>query len=171
MCEKRSKVDFPISLSGVSTVAGAKSHRLVGFGLRTKTWFDVKVYAMTLHLDPTTTLPALSEWKGKDSDPIQSSTAVYETILKPASGKTLRLVMRRGVDGDDMRTAFEDALEPRMKRAQKEFKMPGSAAALKLFRSFFDVDELKKGQVLNFTWHPASATTPGHLQTRVNRVV
>lgn len=167
--ESRSKVDFPVRLAAVVS-AGTPApapHRLAGFGLRTKTIFDVKVYAMALYLDPATTLAALAPEAGRDKKALQGDARVYETILKPASGKTLRLVMRRDVDADDMREAFEDALEPRVARAEKEFSMPGGKAALKSLRTFFDLDELEKDQILDFTWHPATAERAGRLEVRV----
>lgn len=165
--EKRSKVDFPVVLAPVGGAKESKAHRLAGFGLRTKTIFDVKVYAMALYVDPETTLTALDPWKGKNQDTLESDSKVYEALLKPANGKTLRLVMRRDVDADDMRDAFEDALEPRVARAAREFGMPGGENALRVFRTFFDVDELKEDQILDFSWHPATGTSPGRLVTRV----
>lgn len=168
--EKRSKVDFPVALAPVGASKEQPAHLLAGVGLRTKTIFNVKVYAMGLYLDPQTTLPSLAAWKDKDRDSIQGDSKVYELLLKPASGKSLRLVMRRDVDADDMRDAFEDALEPRVKRAAKEFGMPGGLEALKVFRGFFDLDELEKDQVLDFSWIPATATSPGRFTTRVGGV-
>ena len=168
--EKRSGVEFPVQLAPVSAPSDTPAHRLAGFGLRTKTIFGVKVYAMALYVDPATTLTALAPWKGKEIEVIQDDSRVYEVLLKPSSGKSLRLVMRRDVDADDMRDAFEDALEPRVKRAAKEFNMPGGIEALRVFRTFFDLDELEKNQILDFSWTPATATGPGRLTTRVGGV-
>ena len=166
--ESRSKVDFPLRLRPLGAHEGAADHRLAGYGLRTKTIFDVHVYAMALYLDPDTTLAALEPFAGKDGKTLQGEAKVYEEILKPSSAKSLRLVMRRGVSAKDMREAFEDALEPRVEKAAKEFEMPGGAEALKRFRTLFDQKKLEKGHVIDFTWIPASGTDAGRLETRVN---
>lgn len=149
--EPKSEVRFPLRIPALGT-KDAK-HLVTGTGLRTKTIFKVKVYAYALYVDEAGAREHLASWKGKTHDQLAADGKFYSKLLHDDFGKSLRLVMTRDVDGEDMAEAFEDALEPRVELAATEYEMPGGAEALAKFRAFFDVDEIVEDTVLDFTWH------------------
>ena len=53
-------------------------------------------------------------------------------LLQPQIIVTLRLVMTRTVDGDDVAEAFDDALRPRIARAVTDMNNSGELVILKL---------------------------------------
>ena len=74
----------------------------------------------------------------------------------------LRLVMTRNVGADDMASAFDDALRPRVEEAASSMNMPGGVQALETFRGYFNVGEMTEGSELLFTCSPE-----GTLRTRI----
>ena len=157
--EKRSKVEF----AAWGPAPGTKEvHTLVGVGLRTKTVFKVKVYAFGLYVHGPSAREKLAAWKGKSAEELQGDASFYQALLKGDFGKSLRLVLVRDVDGEDMREAFEDSLAPRVKAAKKDGLL-GGAEALETFRGFFDEGELSKKSEIIFTAYPG-----GRLITIVN---
>lgn len=157
--EPRSEVAFPTSLP----VPGSEDVQvLTGMGLRTKTIFSVKVYAFGLYVDADGARERLARWKGKDAETLMDDERFYAALLEREFAMTLRLVMCRGVGGEDMRDAFENALRPRVKAA-KEREMFGGNKALNEFRTFFSEDKLEKGVELIFR-----ATPEGRLATFID---
>lgn len=71
----------------------------------------------------------------------------------------------RDVAADDVRSAFEDSLQPRILVYLKD--EPGTKeqklAVLAEFRKLFTLDKVKNGNVLRFAWHPG-----GKLHTSIN---
>lgn len=149
--EPKSKRAFPVRLQ---VAAGEDTHTLVGTGIRTKTFLKVKVYAFGLYVDAPTAASTLAAWSGRTARDLEDDQSFYEELLKGNFGMTLRLVMTRDVNGDDMADAFEDALGPRVRRAAAELGMPPGESALAEFRSYFSVEKLRKETDLVFTWLP-----------------
>lgn len=149
--EPRSKVRFPVRLTALR---GEHVHVLAGVGLRTKTIFKVKVYAAGLYVDGAAAAAALSAWKGRDGEHLDRDASFRRAVVEGQFGKTLRLVMTRDVDSEDMVEAFDEVLKPRIVRAQKRWQWTGGLEALGRFRRQFDLKELKKGTELVFTLHP-----------------
>ena len=107
--ERSSSVAFPVHL----TVPGhMEQHVLTGTGTRTKTFLKVKVYAFGLYVDADAARASLSGFAGRTSKELEKDQEFYERLLEMGFPMTLRLVMTRGVGGDDMAEAFEDALRP-----------------------------------------------------------
>ena len=71
----------------------------------------------------------------------------------------------RDVAADDVRSAFEDSLEPRLLEHQKDEKgtKEEKLAVLAEFRKLFTLDKVKDGNDLRFAWHPG-----GKLHTSIN---
>lgn len=138
-------------------------HTLTGVGVRTKTVFDVKVYAFGMYVDAVGAREHLADWKGKTTEELQDDKKFYAKLLENNFSKSMRLVMVRDVDGDDFSEAFEDALAPRVREAARKKKLRGGAVALETFKGFFDIDEITDESEIIFTWYPG-----GKLITIVN---
>jgi hypothetical protein len=141
--EPNTGVRFPTELQ---TAAG--SQELTGTGVRTRTFLKVKVYAFGLYVNQAGARAALGPWRGKSAGDLARDQALYNELLKGEFPMTLRLVMTRDVGGDQMASAFSEALEPRVAQAEQR-GMSGGAAALTQFRGFFGSD-LKNGTELVF---------------------
>lgn len=160
LTEELLSTDLPEDAAGFATKVPAMA--LCGMGLRTKTWFDVKVYAMGLYWDAEASSEKFSGWAGKTAKELADDGEFYSALLEGRSAMTLRLVMCRDVDGDDMAEAFDDSLAPRMEQAIEKDKKRGALTDLAAFRTYFKVDEVKEDIELLFT-----RTTDGKLHTRM----
>jgi hypothetical protein len=147
--EPSSGVAFPATLS----VPGDGSHTLMGTGIRTRTILRVKVYAFGLYVDPEAAREALVSFAGRDARALQRDESFYGALLELSFPMTLRLVMTRDVEGEDMAEAFDDQLRPRVIQAAAR-NMPGGEAALDTFRGYFSVGEMTKDTELLFTCTP-----------------
>jgi len=130
---------------------------LTGTGLRTKTIFAVKVYAVGMYVEAAGVQEALSKWKGKKASELAKDEGFYKALLGAPVTKSLRLVMTRDVDGEDMGEAFSDSLGPRVDRAVKgleEAKAKAARANMKTFKGVFSMDELAEETEIIFTWLP-----------------
>lgn len=158
--EPKTDVVYPVSRIAED---GKTKLALAGTALRDKrVLLNFKVYAYGLYVDPVGAKKALSAWKGKSHKSLTKSEDFYAAMLKDDFAKSLRLVFVRDVDGDDVESAFSDSIEPRAKKARDRRKMPDATAAIRTFKSFFQVDELEKGDEVIFTWLPG-----GKLETTV----
>ena len=169
--EPSTEVLFPIELQ----VDKGTRHQLAGMGVRVKKKFFMKfkVYAMGFYIDETTALESLRKAAGDLSvKKLEGNRAFRDALLKDGFGRSIRLVMVRDVDADDMAEAFEDSLWPRMEttvEASKEetateppAELLAAKAALATFRGFFE-KEAEEDQVLDFTW-----TAGGKLQATMD---
>ena len=147
--EPSSGVPFPVHLA-----APGGEELLMGTGLRTKTFLQVKVYAFGLYVDSAAAATALASFAGKELKELQKDQAFYEAILARQFPMSLRLVMTRNVDGETMASAFEEALLPRVQEAAASMDMPGGEEALQTFRGYFSLSEMTKGAELVFTCTP-----------------
>ena len=135
--EPNTQVKFPTELQAPS---GGGPQGLAGTGVRTRTFLKVKVYAFGLYVDAAGARTALAAWRGKSAADLGRDPSLYTELLKGSVPMTLRLVMTRDVGSDQMGSAFEEALSPRM---------TGNTEALARFRALFTTD-LKKGTELLF---------------------
>ena len=157
--EPETEVEFPISLIVLPKTEERKEvkHDLSGMGVRVKTKFfmDFEVYALGFYMDEEKGLAALKKPAGDLSvSKLEDSKEFRKALLGDDFGKTMRLVMVRDVDADDMAEAFDDVLWPRMKdRSEDEEELSAAKVALKKFKDFFE-KEAEEDQVLDFTWMP-----------------
>ncbi|MFT4709571.1 MAG: hypothetical protein ACI9D0_000500 [Bacteroidia bacterium] len=157
--EPETEVAFPISIVVLPKTEKRKEvkHALSGMGVRVKTKFfmDFEVYALGFYMDEEKGLAALKEPAADLSvSKLEESKEFREALLGDDFGKTMRLVMVRDVDADDMAEAFDDVLWPRMKeRCKEEKELSAAKIALKKFKDFFE-KEAEEDQVLDFTWMP-----------------
>ena len=159
--EPETEVRFPVTLTVVDKDT---QHELMGVGVRVKKKFfmNFNVYAMGFYVDREGALEALREPAGKlSAAKLETSKKFRKALLGDTFGKTMRLVMVRDVDADDMAEAFEDALWPRMKayvvdeedRAKEARDRAAAKQALDTFRGYFE-KEAEEDQVMDFTWLP-----------------
>ena len=134
----------------------AVKHHLAGLGVRKKTIFRVKVYAFGFYFDAATAAEKLRPMLGRKLKTMMKDRKLDEVLLDDSFGKTIRLVMARTVDAEDMAEAFEDSLKSRIKKATAkldETKQKAANDARAKFRGYFK-DPAKEDQVLEFTWLP-----------------
>ncbi|MEM6673048.1 MAG: chalcone isomerase family protein [Planctomycetota bacterium] len=138
---------------------------LLGMAIREK-WI-INVYSYALYVDQAFVGEALAPWRGKSRKKIEKDKALFAKLLEQNATKELRLRFCRDVNADDIVSAFEESLEPRIleRRRKQSGSKDEKLKELKTFRGFFDLDELQKGNELRFTWHP-----DGTLSTVVNGV-
>lgn len=160
--EPATEIAFPVSLQVGDKGKGV--HQLISTGVRKKTIFRVKVYAFGLYLDVAKAAPQLKPFMSQTTKKLLKSSEFDRNVLSDNFGKSIRLVMARNVDADDMAEAFDDSLAPRIKRFTKKDNPEVQKNALKTletFRGMFTT-ELKKNDELIFTQLPG-----GKLYTRI----
>jgi hypothetical protein len=87
---------------------------LTGVGIREKTIFAVNVYSFGLYIEPTKARELFAEWKDKKAKELHKDTKFYTALLDDSLLKELRIKFCRDVLAEDVRSAFEDSLEPRI---------------------------------------------------------
>ena len=117
---------------------GGSDLKLNGLGMRTKVVF--KVYAAGLYLTEKKTTPA--------------------DILAVQGPRRVTLVMMRDLTSDDFGQAFMTGLNNNLSQAEKT-KIVSQIS--KFGEMFASIESLKKGDVLNIDWIPATGT-----QTELN---
>jgi hypothetical protein len=127
------------------------SHQLVGTGLRDRTIFRVKIYAFGMYVDPAGARAALRGFAGQPASVLERNERFYRRVLDLDFAITLRLVMLRNVGGDDVASAFEEALRTRLARVERETRDRSGLLALETFRRFFDVQEVRRGTEIVFS--------------------
>jgi hypothetical protein len=153
LCATTAFADTKESSTGIqfkdalSPAGAAGSLSLLGVGVRTKTFLKVKVYAAGLYADTSALKAVLTPYRGKPAGDLAKDAEVRKLMLGDGFEKSIRLVMARDVDGEDMAEAFSESVEPRVARQ-------GAAAvrALATFKGYFKMDEVKEGSDLIFTW-------------------
>jgi hypothetical protein len=153
--EPRSGLSFPSSLV---PPGGGALHRLTGTGLRDRTIFRIKIYAYGLYVDAQGARSALSMFAGTPLGPLERDERFYQRLLALDFAMTLRLVMARTVNGDDIASGLEDALRPRLRRIQQGAE-PATLQALEAFREYLNVDEVKSGTEIVFSCNPSGRLT------------
>ena len=154
--EPESGTPFAVVLTPPGTTT---LHRLAGTGIRQRTIFRVNVYAFGLYVDPTGAKAALAELAGASARTLQRDARFHRRLLDLDFGMTLRLVMTRRVRGNDVADAFDDALRPRMARAEPHSEGADAGAALARLRSYLDVDEVARGTEIVLSCDPEGRLT------------
>ena len=112
--EPRSGTPFPALLI---PPGGTTPQRLMGTAIRQRTIFRVKIYAFGLYVDPDGARASLSRFAGASASMLERDERFYRQLLDLEFAMSLRLVMTRTVDGDDVAKTFDDAIRPRIARA------------------------------------------------------
>lgn len=151
--EKETGTNYDESLKPADAT---KSLKLMGVGVREKTIFNVNIYALGYYLDADAAKTALAAFKGKDAKALGGDAEFRKLALGDSYEAACLMVMSRDVDGEDMGDAFDGSLKPRIE------KLGGGAAgldALKKFRGYFSIDEVKEGVKLLFLWKKGGKLT------------
>ena len=144
---------------------GEEPQLLIGTGLYTKTFLAIKIYAFGFYVEPEGAAQALARWQGASERERRKDKGFYHDLWAGDFAKSVRWILCRNVDGDDVAEAFDDVLGPRLKRLAKTSSRAEAAAAeraMGAFRAYFDA-ELRKGMEATFTWHPG-----GRLVTQID---
>ena len=81
----------------------------MGTAIRQRTLFRVQIYAFGLYVDPEGARASLSRFPGVSAPTLEDDESYYRHLLDLDFDMTLRLVMTRTVDGDDVAEAFDEA--------------------------------------------------------------
>ncbi len=154
--ETNTKIQFPVQRPAER---GVERLDLTGIGLRTKTIFRVKVYAIGLYVDPYGAQDIVGAYTDHTADQLRGSRRFYEILCEDNFTKSLVLTFARNVGGDDIAEAFSDSIKPRLRTAADSKEMPDATAELATFESFFDASKLKKGSIIELTWHSDNRLT------------
>jgi len=163
--EPDTKVHFPVwrhGLGATDELPGGVQH-LTGVAVRDKTVFSVNVYAYGLYVDPWAAQEHLGDFSEMSAKKLGKSDEFYAALMSPEIEKTLRIVFVRNVAADDVVEAFEGSLAPRIVKARDELELPDATADLETFKGFFDLDKLRKGNEIVFSW-----TAGGVLRTAID---
>ena len=163
--EPRTEVAF----ASHAVFSGSKKElQLLGTGVRTKTMFAVKVYALGVYVEPLAASKALAKWQGIKPKKLRQDDNFFAALLAGKFSKTLRWVFVRDVDGEAIAEAFEDQLEPRLKKMAKvahataknekqvavaKVAQKNAQNGLMALKGYF-TEELEEGQEILFVWHP-----------------
>ena len=154
--EPRSGTPFPVLLI---PPGGTTPQRLMGTAIRQRTIFRVKIYAFGLYVDQDGARTSLVRFAGASASRLERDERFYRQLLDLEFAMTLRLVMTRTVDGDDVAETFDDAIRPRIARAVTGTNSGTEFAALETFRSYFDVAEVTAGTEIVFSCAPTGRLT------------
>lgn len=153
--EPRTGIEFPVALP---VLGGSATHTLAGVGVRTRTVFNVKAYAVGFYVDAPAALAALRRHSELKAENAEKDKQFAADIVAGDFGKTLRLVMARDVSAEDMAEAFSEQLEPRMKGKSKPEDLEETGKILATFRGYFG-ESMKVGDEIVFTFTPAARVT------------
>jgi hypothetical protein len=154
--EPHSGTPFPVSLTPPGDTT---PHWIMGAGLRQRTILRLRIYAFGLYIDPEGARASLSQFAGLPTSTLERDESFYRHLLDLNFAMTLRLVMTRTVSGADVAASFNDALRPRMTRTVMDTNNSSDLTALKEFRGYLDVDEVRTGTELIFSCSPAGRLT------------
>ncbi|QDU67261.1 chalcone isomerase family protein [Engelhardtia mirabilis] len=163
--ESDTKVDFPVvrrALGPTLEQPGGVQH-ITGVAVRDKTVFSVNVYAYGLYVDPWAVQEQLGAFTDRTAKQLGKDEEFYAALMSDKIEKTLRIVFVRNVDAEDVVEAFDGSLAPRIAKARDEMELPDATAELETFKGLFDIDKLRKGAELVFSW-----TKGGVLRTTID---
>ncbi|MDA0667934.1 MAG: chalcone isomerase family protein [Planctomycetota bacterium] len=161
--EAETDIRFPIWMD-LDALKGER-HYLFGTGVREKTIFQVNVYGFGWYADRDAALPILRKAAGAmNLKSALNDEKFHEAFLSDNYNKSMRWVMARDVDGEDVAEAFDDILEPGIRKIAKDKKaLDTGLAAMKQLRGYFASGQLDEGDEIIFIWE-----TGGKLHTIVN---
>jgi len=163
--ERETGVKFSTELQPPGGPGDERNQHLLATGCREKFWIDV--YAYGVYIDQVGAYAKLSQLVSGGAA-VKLSKKDVERINDPAIALSLRLVMVREIDAEDLREAFEDSLTPRLIDTFGEPKwLKENRAHLKTFRDYF-ADDVADGTELLFVWRPGvKEGDPGGLSTTI----
>lgn len=161
--ETETEIRFPIWMD-LEQLKGER-HHLFGTGVREKTIFRVNVYGFGWYADREAALPILRKAAGNmNLKRALKDEEFHKAFLSDKYSKSMRWVMARDVDGEDVAEAFDDILEPGIRKIAPDKKaLDKGMAAMKQLRGYFASGQLDEDDEIIFIWE-----TGGKLHTIVN---
>ena len=149
--EEETEIPFPIYID----LAEGDRQYLVGTGVREKFWVDV--YGFGVYVDKSSAAPimrAAFEKASAAEDDDAAIAIIDAALLNNAFNKTMRWVMARDVEGEDIAEAFDDSLGPDINKlyAKDEKNLAVSLKVMAQLRAWFEVTNLVEGDELLFIW-------------------
>ena len=149
--EAEPEIPFPVYID----LAEDERQHLVGTGVREKFWIDV--YGFGVYVDKSSAAPimrAAFEKASAAEDDDAAIAIIDAALLNNAFNKTMRWVMARDVEGEDIAEAFDDSLGPDINKlyAKDEKNLAISLKAMAQLRAWFEVTNLVEGDELLFVW-------------------
>ena len=149
--EEETEIPFPIYID----LAEGERQYLVGTGVREKFWIDVYGFGVYVDKSSATRIMRAAFKKASAAEDDDDATAIIEAaLLDNAFNKTMRWVMARDVEGEDIADAFDDSLGPDINKlyAKDEKNLAISLKAMAQLRAWFEVTNLVEGDELLFVW-------------------
>ncbi|MBC8369634.1 MAG: chalcone isomerase family protein [Planctomycetes bacterium] len=149
--EEETEIPFPIYID----IAKGERQHLVGTGVREKFWIDV--YGFGIYVDKLAATPIMKaafDKASKVEDDDDAIAIVDAALLDNRFNKTMRWVMARDVEGEDIADAFDDSLGPEINSmyAKDEKKLAVALKAMAQLRAWFEKTDLKETDELLFIW-------------------
>lgn len=162
--EPETEIEFPIWLDHKKLED--ERHHLCGTGVREKTIFKVNVYGFAWYVERESAVKFLREELG---DKMTLKKALKDrrfsqAMLSDKFNKSMRWVMARDVDGEDVAEAFDEFLEPGIRKITSNDKaLKAGLKAMAEMRDYFASGKLRENDELIFLWE-----TGGKVHTYLN---
>ena len=149
--EAETEIPFPVYID----LAEDERQHLVGTGVREKFWIDVYGFGVYVDKPSATRIMRAAFEKASAAEDDDVATAIIEgAVLDNAFNKTMRWVMARDVEGEDIADAFDDSLGPDINKlyAKDAKNLAISLKAMAQLRAWFEVTNLVEADELLFVW-------------------
>ncbi len=165
--EDETDIPFPIWMDMFAEdKKKSERHHLLGTGVREKYFVGIDVYGFAWYVEKKKALPALKESysKGISMKKLLKDKRFHNAMMSDTYNKSMRWVMARDVDGEDVAEAFDEFLEPGIRDITEDDKaLRAGLKAMAEMRAYFASGELEEEDELIFLWE-----TGGHMHTYLN---
>ena len=165
--EEETDIPFPIWIDMFEKDKAKKErHYLLGTGVREKYFIGIDVYGFAFYVEKGKAVPKLKAayTKGISMKKLLKDKRFHEALMSDSYNKSMRWVMARDVDGEDVAEAFDDFLEPGIRAITSDKKdLNAGLAAMREMRAYFASGELEEEDELIFLWE-----TGGIMHTYLN---
>jgi hypothetical protein len=165
--EEETDIPFPIWMDMFQGDKDkAERHYLCGTGVREKYFIGIDVYGFAFYVEKEKALPLLKDayTKGMKMKKVLKDKRFHDALMSDKYNKSMRWVMARDVDGEDVAEAFDDFLEPGIRAiANNKKDVDAGLKAMAVMRDYFASGELEEEDELIFLWE-----TDGNMYTYLN---
>ena len=165
--EEETDIPFPIWMDMFSEdKKKAERHHLCGTGVREKYFIGVDVYGFAYYVEKEKAIPVLKKAYTKDisQKKLLKDKRFHKAVMSDSYNKSMRWVMARDVDGEDVAEAFDEFLEPGIRAiAPNDKELRAGLKAMKEMRAYFASGQLDEEDELIFLWE-----TGGKMHTYLN---
>ena len=148
--EAETEIPFPLYID----ISKSERHHLVGTGVREKFWIDVYGFGIYVHVKAGPVMRAAFDKASVAEDDDGAIAIIDKAMLSTVFNKTMRWVMARDVEGEDIADAFDDSLGPEINKlyAEDKKKLKVSLEAMAQLREWFEATDLLEADELLFIW-------------------